>query len=329
MDKFRSTATARDLGATIVALEVPGVTFDAVAVSDGGEGFRSSFDGEVVRLMARTAWGHWRYVPLTVISSPSETVGILEVAEIVGRASGLTVTSSMALRASSAGVGDAIVASAGCGVTRLMVGCGGSATSDGGEGCFDVLERYPGRAVRLVAATDVTADFFGALRYCEQKGVAAGDVALVGERLEGLATRYESVSGHDVRATSRTGAAGGLSGALFAAGAQLVSGFDEVARANDLRSRLDAASTVITGEGRFDAGSLEGKVVESVCVLTTERHRVLVVCGSSDPAAVRELTRRYPWAQVRDLVSRFGQRRAVEDTLACVGAVVEDFLRGD
>jgi hypothetical protein len=53
---------------------------------------------------------------------------------------------------------------------------------------------------------------------------------------------------------------------------------------------------------------------------------VLVVCGSQDEVAARELTSRYPWVRVVDLVSRYGERRAFDDTLACVGEVVADFL---
>ena len=326
MDKFRSTASAHDLCASIIARVASGATFDAVVLSDGGEGFRSSFDGEVVRLRARDPWGEWCDAPLTIVPSSRETLGVLEVAEIIGRSHRRAPTSLEALAASSEGVGDAILASTVWGVTRVVVGCGGSATSDGGEGGFDVLRRAGGLGIALSAATDITADFFGALRYAEQKGVATSDLRVVAQRLERLADEYERESGRDVRRVARTGAAGGLGGALLAAGATLVSGFDEVARVNALASRIDAASTVITGEGRLDAGSLEGKVVAGVCALTSERQRVLVVCGSQDAVAASELTRRYPWVRVVDLVSRFGHRRAFEDTLECVGDTVTDFL---
>ena len=328
MDKFRATASARELCTAITATSVTGFSFDALALSDGGEGFRSSFEGEVLDLAARDPWGDWHEVPLTVLASSPHTTGVLEVAEIIGRSHRHVATSREALAASSAGVGDAIIASAARGVTRLVVGCGGSATSDGGEGCYDVLERHPGLGLHLVAATDITADFFGALRYCEQKGVAPDDVGVVAERLERLADRYHG-RGRDVRQVARTGAAGGLAGGLYAVGATLVSGFDEVARTNELASRIETAAIVITGEGRLDAGSLEGKVVSGVCALSHGDQRVLVVCGSSDAATVAELTRRYPWVRVRDLVARCGQRRAFEDTLACVSEVAADFLRGD
>lgn len=329
MDKFRTTASASDLAATIVQRGNQGVTFDVVTLSDGGEGFRSAFRGNVVFLRVRDPWGTWHEAPLTVVASPHEVLGVIEVAEIIGRSHRPAPTSSQALAASSEGVGDAIVASAQWGVTHVVVGCGGSATSDGGRGCYEVLRREAALRLSLTAATDVSADYFGALRYAEQKGVARSDLGIVAQRLEHLAQRYERHTGRDVRHAARAGAAGGLSGALFAFGADLVSGFDEVARVNALATRIEGASMVVTGEGRLDAGSLEGKVVSGVCALTNEAQRVLVVCGSCEVAAASELTRRYPWVRVVDLVSRFGERSAVSDTLVGVGEVVEEFLAGE
>ena len=325
MDKFRSSATANELCRSIVARDMPDVDVDAVALSDGGEGFRAAFVGEVVAVRVRDPWGDWHDAPLSIITSVDETLGVLEVAEIIGR-SPRHPTSLEALAASSEGMGDAILASAAFGVTRVVVGCGGSATSDGGEGCFDVVRRAGGVGVSVTAATDINADFYGALAYAEQKGVAKAGLVTVARRLERVAERYQRESGVDVRHVARTGAAGGLAGALYAAGATLVSGFDEVSRMSSLSARVKEASMIVTGEGRFDAGSLDGKVVAGVCALTSKDQRVLVVCGSRDVEAAEELTSRYPWVRVSDLISHFGERRAFEETLECVGEVVEEFV---
>ncbi|NNN07605.1 MAG: hypothetical protein HKL85_00225 [Acidimicrobiaceae bacterium] len=326
MDKFRSTAVASELATAIAGCGVEGTTFDVATLSDGGEGFRSAFRGDVVSLQVRDPWGEWHEAPLTLVTTGYGVLGVIEVAEIIGRSRRRAPTSNEALAASSAGVGDAIVASASWGVTHVVVGCGGSATSDGGEGCYEVLLNAGELGISLSAATDIDAEFLGALRYAEQKGVARSDLAVVQQRLEKLADRYERQSGLDVRHTARTGAAGGLSGALFALGANLVSGLDEVVNVNNLAARMKWASTIITGEGRFDAGSLEGKVVSGVCALTTEGQRVLVVCGSSDIEAVNVLIDRYPWVRVVDLVSRFGERRALSDTIESVAQVAREFL---
>lgn len=325
-DKFRATATADDLRSTIRAALGERFACDEVALSDGGEGFRGAFLGETVDLRVRGPWGEVHVAPMTLVRVGEERLAVIEVAEIVGR--GFRDASSReAMAASSAGVGDALINAAAHGVERIVVGCGGSATSDGGEGCYEVW-RAAGIAVALTAATDITATFLGALRYATQKGVDSVDLPVIERRLRRVAARYARECGRDVVDVARTGAAGGLAGAIFALGGELVSGFDEVAKVSHLSERISSADVVITGEGRLDAGSLEGKVVGGVCAMTAPTQRVLVVCGVTQGGAVRELGRRFPWVRVEDLVARFGERRAHEETLACVADVVSDFACG-
>jgi glycerate kinase len=323
-DKFRSTATAAELGCAV--RDALGANFhcDVVATSDGGEGFRQAFSGETLSLSVRGPWGEVHHAPMTRLRTGGQTIGVIEVAEVVGRAIRPAPSSREALSASSAGVGDALVAAVHWDVDRVIVGCGGSATSDGGLGCYEVV-RAAGLDIALTAATDITASFLGALRYAQQKGVAPSDLGLLERRLMRRAGRYERETGRDVGSVARGGAAGGLAGALYALGAELVNGFDVVARISRLAERIAASALVVTGEGRFDEGSLEGKVVAQVCALTTESQRVLVVCGSSDPDVVRRFQRHYPWVQVEDLVSRFGKELARHETLSCVSRVVEEF----
>lgn len=325
IDKFRSTASASDLASTIVRALGPTADVDAVRVSDGGEGFRRSFAGVTRTIQVRGPWGEVHDAPMTRFGVGGETWGVVEVAEIIGRSIREVPTSREALAASSAGVGDALILAARDDLDRVVVGCGGSATSDGGEGCYDVW-RWAGSPLSLTAATDVTATFLGAVRYAEQKGIDESDLGLLARRLDAVAARYQRESGRDVLPVERTGAAGGLAGGLYALGADLASGFEEVARASRLAERIADARVVITGEGRFDAGSLDGKVVSEVCALTTENQRVLVVCGAADLAAVGQLEIRQPWVHVESLVSRFGERRARAMTLACVAEVVEGFM---
>ncbi|MBW4029057.1 MAG: glycerate kinase [Acidobacteria bacterium] len=325
-DKFRSTATTGELWSTIRDVLGPRFVCDEVPVSDGGEGFRAAFAGETSTIRVRGPWGEVHEAPVTRLRVGTGGVAVLEVAEIIGRGAH-AASSREALAASSAGLGDALVAAAALDVERIVVGCGGSATSDGGEGCYEVW-RAARIDVALTAATDITATFFGAARYAAQKGVDPADLVLVQRRLREVATRFARERGRDVTTVPRTGAAGGLAGALYALGADLVSGFDEVARVSRLGERVSSAEVIITGEGRLDMGSLEGKVVAGVCALTRPEQRVLVVCGTTQVGAVRELCRRYPWVRVEDLVARFGERRAHEQTLSCVADVVSDFALG-
>jgi glycerate kinase len=186
-------------------------------------------------------------------------VAVVEMA----RASGLSLVAGRndPLRASSRGTGELIAAAARSGARRIIVGVGGSASTDGGLGAVDALG-WSLPALDVTVACDVTTTFLDAARvYGPQKGASNAQVALLGRRLTRLAEQYESRTGVDVRAVEGGGAAGGLAGALAALGATLEPGLDVVAGAAGLGDALEGAALVITGEGKLDATSLAGKVV--------------------------------------------------------------------
>jgi glycerate 2-kinase len=325
MDKFRGTATARELNDAVARPAFNrGWVMDLQPMSDGGEGFRDAFDGEEMVLEVPGPLGSPVRATIIMTSSSTGRLAVLEVAEAVGRHLLVSPTPEEALRASSAGVGHLILAAIAKGADELLIGCGGSATSDGGFGCYEVLMESGGLSIPVTAATDVTARFLGARRYAEQKGVASSDMDLLDRRLQGARDLYRSEQGVDVELFDRTGAAGGVPGALAALGADLTSGFDAVAHAVDLDQRIERSALVVTGEGRFDEGSLEGKVTVGIAQLVDGRVPVLVVCGSLDEGAAQEFIHRFPTTKVVSLAERFGIERAMNDVRACVEEVVGD-----
>jgi glycerate kinase len=119
--------------------------------------------------------------------------------------------------------------------------------------------------VDVVVACDVTTPFLEAAAvYGPQKGASPAQVKLLRGRLERVAQQYEARTGVDVRTIPGTGAAGGLAGGLAAIGARLEPGFAVVAEAAGLEDALEDAPFVVTGEGRLDATSFDGKVVGGV-----------------------------------------------------------------
>jgi glycerate 2-kinase len=206
-----------------------------------------------------------------------------------------------ALNATTFGVGELIVDALKANVHTIVVGLGGSATTDGGAGMFHALGAVPvgesgeplspgggplidakgldGRVdlgeVTLVAASDVENPLLGkdgaARVFGPQKG--ADDLAV--RRLERSLTRWADVlaevADRDVRDVPAAGAAGGLGAALIALGATVESGAGVVRRLTGLDSALDQAQLVITGEGSFDFQSLRGKLVTRVAGAAAER----------------------------------------------------------
>ena len=324
-DKFRGTATSREMGdAAARAATSRGREVDVVVLSDGGEGFLDAFDGEDVTCAVPGPLGETVAARLRLHESVDGLVGVIESADVVGRHRLAQPTRGEALVASSAGLGRLILEGVRHGVDRLVVGCGGSATSDAGLGCYQVLRAAGGLPVPVTAATDVTARFRDARRYATQKGVAAEDLARVDERLDLARDLYLDEHGVDVDGVERTGAAGGIAGALLALGASLVGGFELVAHEVGLTARLAGASLVVTGEGRLDEGTLEGKVVSGVADLATGP--LLVVCGSFDDAAAGAFSSRHPVARLLSLVEHCGETRAFADAAGCVEALVAEAL---
>ena len=156
----------------------------------------------------------------------------------------------------------------------------------------------------LTVATDIRATYHHACDYAAQKGVAESDLPLVARNLELAAARFERDTGVDVTLVERTGSAGGIAGALFACGAALEGGFERVASHAGLRDRVRRADVVVTGEGRLDEGSLDGKVVGSLLSLCDGP--VLVICGSIDAVIAQRLEREYPVAVCVSMTDRVG-----------------------
>jgi glycerate kinase len=318
-DKFRGTATAKEVAEAIGhAARAAGWTCDQVPVADGGEGILDVLRGQVHHARVHDPLGNvieadWRL---------DGTTAFIEMA----RASGLALVGGPEhndpIRANTTGTGELIAAAVLAGARRILVGVGGSATTDGGLAALRVLEPHSRlHGVSLVIACDVQTRFLdAAAHFSPQKGATSAQVALLSRRLERLAQVYDEDFGVDVRPLVGGGAAGGLAGGLAAIGAELVPGFEVVADAVELDARLEDADLVITGEGFLDEQSFNGKAVGGVVGLAAEAGvPVFVVAGDGDG------DQPVPYVS---LVKRFGRQRALGDTLACIQQVVQDRLSG-
>jgi len=318
-DKFRGTATARQVaGAIARAAEAAGHRCDQVPMADGGEGTLDALGGPNRTTTVTGPLGQ----PVDAAWRLGRTEAVIEMA----RASGLDLVGGAegndAVNATTTGTGDLIAAAVEAGARRVVIGVGGSATTDGGLGALRAL--YPLqrlKAVELVVACDVRTRFVDAAEvFAPQKGATPSQVRLLRGRLERLADVYAHDHGVDVRDLPGAGAAGGLAGGLAAAGARLESGFEVVADEVELFDRLEHADLVITGEGFIDAESFDGKVVGGVAHLAGELDiPVLAVAGRCLDGTGERI-------DAVSLVERFGEARAMADPLACIVEVVAERL---
>lgn len=262
-DAFKGTLRASEVAAAIghgverAGLEPP----DLCPIADGGEGTLEALvlalGGSTHGTSARDPLGRATRAGFALIEDGG--TAIVAVAE----ASGLSRVAEGerdAEAATSAGTGDLIVAAVEAGAAVVLVAAGGSATTDGGAGAIAAIEEGGGlRGARLVVLADVRTPFERAARvFAPQKGADGAAVARLERRLDELARTLP----RDPRGVSGTGAAGGLAGGLWAAlGARIEAGAPFVLDALGFDARVDAAFALVTGEGRLDASTLEGKAV--------------------------------------------------------------------
>jgi glycerate kinase len=262
-DSFKGTIPAARVAAAIArGVRAAGHEAIELPVADGGEGtldaLVTAIGGE--RRTATVADPLGRRVQAEYALLADGQTAVVEMA----RASGLGLVAEDerdAYAASTAGTGELIADAVEAGASTVVVGVGGSATSDGGAGAVGVLAGA-GLRPQLVVACDVVTPWEDASRvFGPQKGA---DPATVG-RLERRLARLARAAPRDPRGVPMTGAAGGLAGGLWAhMGARLVRGAPYVLDAIGFDSAMRAARFVVTGEGRLDAQTLEGKAVAEV-----------------------------------------------------------------
>jgi glycerate kinase len=322
-DKFKGTLDAADAASAMRSgLERAG--FDEIRIlplADGGEG---TLDALVAAL-----GGSRRHTTVTgPLGDPVEAewallpggVAVVEMA----RASGLSLVPRARdpLRASTRGTGELIGAAIRAGARRVIVGVGGSATTDGGLAALEAL-RWSFGAVPVVVACDVTTPFLDAAEvFAGQKGASSAQVSLLTRRLASLADQYERRTGVDVRVLTGAGAAGGLAGGLAAIGAELEPGFDVVADACGLDGALEGVDLVVTGEGRLDVTSFAGKVVGGVLEWSADAGvpNVAVVAGQVTEDARDEMAL-HGGAQLLALTDRVWQSA---ETFSRAAVLVEE-----
>ncbi len=287
-DSLTAVAAARAIAAGW-SVARPADTLVLAPQSDGGPGFVEVLTAGQRGMQIRRARvsgplsgdvdARWAFSPVTATA-------YIESAQACGlHLLGGPPTPQTAWAAHSGGVGQLIGDACAAGAGTIVVGLGGSACTDGGRGMVDALGGLP-TAIRrmarieLVAATDVEHPLLGptgaAHVFGPQKGADPATVERLDARLAGWAAQLQEETGRDVREQPGAGAAGGLGAALMALGGRRVSGADLLAGHTGTADELARCDLLITGEGRFDAQSLHGKVVGSLAALAG-RHGVPVV----------------------------------------------------
>jgi glycerate kinase len=330
-DKFKGSLPAAEVAAALargVRRVAPSADVRAIPVADGGDG-----------TLAAAAAAGFTLVPVTVTGPTGEPVrtayarrggtAIVELADASGL-DRLPRGAPAPLTAGTAGTGEVLRAAIGAGCHDVVLGVGGSSSTDGGAGLATALGARvlddsgspvgPGGAalgaaatldvsavrellagVHVVVATDVDNPLTGpqgaAAVYGPQKGASPADVAVLDAALGHWADLVAATTGRDLRDTPGAGAAGGAGfGALALLGAEVRSGIETVLELVGFDAAAAGADLVVTGEGSLDAQSLRGKAPMGVLHAAGRLGvPVVAVCGrtllSGDELAAAGLLR--------------------------------------
>jgi glycerate kinase len=271
-DSFKGTFRASEVaGAIGRGLERGGLMPpDLCPVADGGEGTLDALlpqlGGDLVAARVQDPLGREITAGYGLVEDGG--TAIVEMAAASGL--GLVAEDERdAWAASTYGTGELIAAAVEAGAQVVLVPVGGSATTDGGAGAIEAIEAAGGlRGAKLVVLCDVRTPFEDAPRvFGPQKGADPDLVARLERRLDELAERLP----RDPRGVPMTGCAGGLSGGLWAQyDATLEPGAPWVLEALDFDIRMRASRAVVTGEGKLDEQTLEGKLVGEIGTRTRQ-----------------------------------------------------------
>ena len=278
IDSFKGCLTSREANqaaAEGIRKAMPSARVVQIPVSDGGEGwleaFRSAIGGERVEVSVYDPLMR----PIVAEYLVKDDTAVIEIA----KTSGLTLLlheERDPMRATSYGTGQLVVDAVRRGCRHIVVGLGGSATSDCGIGMIRaIIDAFAKTGtwddvqalndVRFTIATDVTNPLCGpngaAHVFAPQKGAAPGVVVALDARAKRFAEASARHMGYDCQNEVGAGAAGGLGYAFLQyMKANCRSGIDLLLDAVRFDELLTTAELVITGEGSADRQTLMGKL---------------------------------------------------------------------
>ncbi len=323
-DKFKGSLTAQEV-CSLIASEIhatkPGASCTQLPLADGGDGSLAIIEGymETERITIPTVDPIGRQIEASYLIA--EQTAYVELAEASGLVR-LAEAERNPLHTDTVGTGILIQDALARGITDVVLFAGGSSTNEAGLGIATALGYQlwdqNGRQVdpkgnflphihriappkdplrlSLTVLCDVTNPMFGpngaAHIYAAQKGASPAEIEYLDAGLAHLATVIRRDMQRDVRQIPGGGAAGaigaGLAGTL---GATIKPGFQTLSELVQLEVKLKAADMVISGEGKIDASTLQGKVVGGVAALCQKHHKPLYVFAGvnqltdSDPTA--------------------------------------------
>lgn len=318
-DKFKGSLSAYEVCQALtkgLLKKYPNATIITKPLADGGDGSLAVLDYYLdLKTISKTVQDPIGR-PIIAQYKLSTTTAYIEMAA----ASGLVLLKSKernCLHTSSYGTGELIVDALDKGAKEVYLFIGGSATNDGGMGIAAALGyrfldnqgnvlspvgknlnivhhidnsnlRFDFDKIKVIVICDVNNPFYGqqgaSFVYAAQKGASPDDIVILDEGLKNLAEVLKRNAYPDIACVPGAGAAGGVGGGAIAfLDAELKSGIQFFLDLTALEQAIMECDIIITGEGKLDKQTEQGKVISGVCALAKKHNKkVIAVCGAAD-----------------------------------------------
>jgi glycerate kinase len=311
-DSFKGTLNASEIVELFLKeIKYPDIT--GIPMSDGGEGSLQAIfkAGKFQRINLRVSNPLFEDVDAYYLFDKKKETAYIELA----LASGLTLLQKLdVMSASTYGTGQLIADALQKGAKKIILFAGGSATNDAGTGIAAAIgvrfyDRY-GEPVRpiaknlmrilkidrshsllakynaqIIVAVDVNNTFYGkngaAYTYAAQKGAGNSQILFLDKALRHIANVFYWKYGIDVQQIKGSGAAGGLAGGLAAIfNTDIISATNLIFQVTDIEQKIKQADIIISGEGKIDRQTLNGKLLAKISELVKKHDKKLwAICG--------------------------------------------------
>ena len=315
-DSFKGTLSSKQI-ADLFEIEFkkafPLAKLEKVVLGDGGENTLSVFSNHFTQ-------GQYHVVEVTGPNFKKvnaryfayNDIAVIELAEAAGLS---LIDIKDVMSTTTYGVGELISDAYSKGYRKFYVALGGSATNDGGCGLLAALgvrfinkdgesfvptggtlcnisnidiSKFNYKDAHFTILSDVNNVMYGstgaAYVFASQKGASSEETKFLDENLKYLNSLFVKTTGKDVSNISGTGAAGAVSAGMLAfLNCEIVSGIDTILNLIKFDSIIKDADYVITGEGRLDSQSFNGKLISGVLKKTTKQNiKTICICGRSE-----------------------------------------------
>jgi|GWRWMinimDraft_12_1066020.scaffolds.fasta_scaffold00252_5 glycerate kinase len=310
-DSFKDSLSAKKVARSLakgIQITFPKSVIKILPLADGGEGTLESIENSGTYKTLIASDPLFRKKPSIYLWNDNSKTAYIEMAQTAGLEL-LEISERNPLKTTSLGTGEQILDAIKNGAKKVVLFVGGSSTNDGGIGMasalgyrffdkngntltpigenliaiadYQQIDTYDLKNIEFIIATDVTNPFSGkngaAYIYAKQKGASETEIEELDNGLENLNMIFKNKFNIDLMKINGSGAAGGLAGGAFVfLNAKVISAADFIFELCDFHQKIAETDIIISGEGRIDHQTWNGKLIAQLLKYSKEKKVILI-----------------------------------------------------